>query len=191
MIRSATTFRRRVVWSCLTLLLSGGVGCSSSRPWERVVRLWRFEAGVAELPVGGFTRATDLVDGAPAHVAAAGRTRDGGSLLVQLPVPPRLPVGTPARLRFRCRLVGAAKLTVQKFDVTVQDHRHIELPDLPNGTWLAFEPDFTRESRRNDGTRDAFAAGHTVDDAFFFVLGAGPDARLWVDGVTLYRPGHP
>jgi hypothetical protein len=74
------------------------------------------------------------------------------------------------------------------FDVTVQDNRHITLRDLPAGQWLDFDLDFTRDSKRNDGTVDVFPADNPVDDVFFFVHGAGPAARLRVRDVVLYSP---
>jgi hypothetical protein len=42
-------------------------------------------------------------------------------------------------------------------------------------------------SRRNDGTRDTFRAGHKVDDLFFFVTpDDGKVAMLFVDEVVLF-----
>ena len=162
-------------------------GCATT-PREQIIRAWHFEPGTAELPEGEFARGTDRINGASANVAAAIRTKDGSSLLVQLPVLPPLPVGSPTRLRFRCRISDASKLAVQMFDLTVEDNRHIELPNLPANVWHSFDLDFTRDSKRNDGKHDVFAAGNRVDDVFFFVHGAGPTAKLWVDDVVLYSP---
>jgi hypothetical protein len=166
-------------------------GCATPQPHEQIVRAWNFDPGGFNLPPGEFTHVQIAGEGKFMHVAQAIRTRDGASLLVQLPVQPPQPVGSPARLRFRCRLSGASKLTVQMFDLTSEDNRHIELPDLASDTWLSFDLDFTRDSRRNDRTRDTFAAGHRVDDVFFFVHGAPPDSRLQVDDVVLYSPAKP
>jgi len=166
-------------------------GCANSQPRERVVRSWNFELDRSVPSKGEFIPVSLAKDGRSARVATAVRTQDGRSLMVRLPVEPPQPVGSPARLRFRCRLSGTTALTVQMFDVNVQDNRHIALPNLPPDQWLAFDLDFTRDSRRNDGTHDDFAAGNRVDDVFFFVHDAGPDAHLSVDDVVLYSPMTP
>lgn len=45
-------------------------------------------------------------------------------------------------------------------DLTVQDNRHIRLQNLKRGEWSTLYLDFSRDSRRNDGTVDAkFSAG--------------------------------
>jgi hypothetical protein len=50
--------------------------------------------------------------------------------------------------------------------------------------------DFTRDSRRNDGTRDSFRAGNKVDDLFFLVTpNAGKEPVLFVDEVVLFDAG--
>lgn len=177
-----------------SVLLAGvflAAGCAGPQARERVVRSWDFDAGRSAAPQGEFIPVSLAKDGRSARVASAVRTRDGRSLMVRLPVVPPQPVGSPARLRFRCRLTGAATLTVQMFDVNVQDNRHIALPGLPPDQWLAFDLDFTRDSRRNDGTHDDFPAGSRVDDVFFFIHDAGPDAHLSVDDVVLYSPMTP
>lgn len=81
-------------------------------------------------------------------------------------------------------------MTVQTFDATVQDNRHVNLRDLKTGEWTTAYVDFTRDSRRNDGTRDTFRAGNKVDDLFFFVTPeAGTEAVLFVDEVLLFDAG--
>lgn len=165
-------------------------GCVTAPPGY-VIRSSNFEPGAFSSPQDELRTVQTTIDGKSTHVAEAIRTKDGKSLIVRLIVDPPQPVGSPAKLRFRCRLSGGDTLTVQMFDVAVQDNRHLELRDLALGQWHSFDLDFTRDSRRNDGTRDTMAAGNKVDDVFFFVHGAGPDARLWVDDVTLYSPSKP
>ena len=78
-------------------------------------------------------------------------------------------------------------MTVQIFDATVQDNRHVNLRDLKTGEWTTVYVDFTRDSRRNDGTRDTFRAGNKVDDLFFFVpREQGREPTLFVDEVVLF-----
>jgi hypothetical protein len=79
-------------------------------------------------------------------------------------------------------------MTVQVFDATVQDNRHIRLNNLKQEKWTTLYLDFTRDSRRNDGTLNSpFNAGNLVDDLFFFVEGEGAkSATLFVDEVVLF-----
>jgi hypothetical protein len=73
----------------------------------------------------------------------------------------------------------------------VQDNRHVNLRGLTQGAWTTLYVDFSRESRRNDGTAPSpFAAGNKVDDLFFFVRSEGGDkVELFVDEVVLYDAG--
>ena len=82
-------------------------------------------------------------------------------------------------------------MTVQIFDATVQDNRHIRIANLKQSEWTTLYLDFTRDSRRNDGTLNApLNAGNLVDDLFFFVDGDGAKtAILFVDEVVLFDAG--
>jgi hypothetical protein len=95
-------------------------------------------------------------------------------------------------VRFRYYLDGTTEMTVQIFDATVQDNRHIRLTGLRQREWTTTHLDFSRDSRRNDGTANSpFSAGNKVDDLFFFVTSApSGDVRLFVDEVVLYDAGN-
>jgi hypothetical protein len=131
----------------------------------------------AHPPVGAIGRAARSVP----------RQGDGTAMIV-LPISPPRPVGSQTRLRFRYHITGASTMTVQIFDATVQDNRHMRLENLEQGSWATMELDLTRDSRRNDGSPDsAFPAGHLVDDLFFFVEGPGArSALLFLDDVVLF-----
>jgi hypothetical protein len=136
----------------------------------------------------------ELVEQPPAgsywRAAKAVRRKDGKALVTRLSIEPPRPVGASTKLRFRYHLTGASAMTVQIFDATVQDNRHVNLHDLKSGEWTTTYVDFTRDARRNDGTRDALRPGHKVDDLFFFVtLEAGKEATLFVDEVVLFDAG--
>ena len=82
-------------------------------------------------------------------------------------------------------------MTVQVFDATDQDNRHIHLSDLKQGAWTFAYLDFTKDAKRNDGKKTPFAAGHKVDDLFFFVEADGKEeVQLHLDEVTLYDAGR-
>ena len=109
---------------------------------------------------------------------------------IRLQIEPPRPVGARTQLRFRYHLTGAQRLTVQVFDVTDQDNRHVRLDDLVEGAWTTQYVDFTHDGPRNDGSDTPFAAGHKVDDLFFFVEPDGDEtAELIVDEVVLYDAG--
>lgn len=154
---------------------------------RRVIFLAAFDTGEKEKywpgdlllaenpPSGGFWRAARSVP-----------NPRGGQMITLRLQPPR-PVGAHTKLRFRFHLAGAAEMTVQIFDATVQDNRHLNLRDLPQNEWQTRYIDFARDARRNDGTANSpFSAGHLVDDIFFFVpAGTGPVA-LFLDEVVLF-----
>lgn len=61
---------------------------------------------------------------------------------------------------------------------------------LRQAVWTNLYLDFARDSRRNDGTRDLFAAGNRVDDLFFFAEPDGTaEVNLLIDEVVLYDAG--
>ena len=95
-----------------------------------------------------------------------------------LEIKPVRQVGARTKLRFRYHLTGASALTVQIFDATDQDNRHINLKDLKRGAWHWAILDYTEDAKRNDGNDTPFAAGHKVDDLFFFVQPKGWATRM-------------
>lgn len=92
-------------------------------------------------------------------------------------------------MHFRYLVRGISRLQVMLFDLTAMDNRHIVMETPVQGRWLEADLDFSRDSRRNDGTADIFAPGHRVDDIFFFSLEAEPGCELLIDDVVLYDAG--
>jgi hypothetical protein len=156
---------------------------------NRVVFLAAFDTGPKEKYWPG---EFELVEQPPAGAwwRAAGNVprKDGKGQFIRLQIEPPRPVGARTKLRFRYHLTGANAMTVQIFDATVQDNRHVQLRDLKQGAWTTVYVDLSRDSRRNDGTPNShFAAGNLVDDLFFFLpSGAGDRVRLFVDEVVLF-----
>lgn len=140
-------------------------------------KYWPGDFEIAESPpAGAFWRAAKSVP------------RKKGGEFVRIAITPPRPVGAHTKLRFRYHLTGASAMTVQVFDATVQDNRHLRLEGLKQGEWTTRYVDFSRDSRRNDGTANSvFAAGNLVDDLFYFVEGEGAaTASLFVDEVVLF-----
>jgi len=136
------------------------------------------------------TRAKGAPEGSYWGVAKAVPQKDGKGKWIRLQVEPPRPVGARTKLRFRYHLSGASAMTVQVFDLTDGDNRHIKLTGLKPDAWAWANLDFTTDGKRNDGKQTPFAAGHKVDDVFFFVTPEGDkEVNLHIDEVTLYDAG--
>ncbi|MBX3731057.1 MAG: hypothetical protein KF791_00535 [Verrucomicrobiae bacterium] len=163
-------------------------------PTRRIILQASFDTGAKDPDwPGDFLLAAHPPAGATGRAARSVPRPGDGAAMIVLPIAPPHPVGADTRLRFRHHLTGASAITVQIFDATVQDNRHIRLETLEQGRWVTTELDFTRDSRRNDGSPDrAFPAGNLVDDLFFFVEGPGSgSAVLFLDDVVLFDVGTP
>ena len=120
-------------------------------------------------------------------VAQAVDRSDGKSKWIRLQIQPTRQVGAHTKLRFRYHLTGASRMTVQIFDLTDMDNRHVRLTDCKQNEWTTEYVDFTKDSKRNDGGTTRFAAGHVVDDLFFFVEPDGETpVELFIDEVVLF-----
>ena len=120
---------------------------------NRVILLAAFDTGPKEKYwPGDFELAEKPPAGAYWRAARVVPRRDGKSKLIRLQITPPRPVGAHTKLRFRYHLTGATSLTAQIFDATVQDNRHVNLRQLKQGEWTTLYVDFSRDSRRNDGT---------------------------------------
>lgn len=161
---------------------------------NRVIFLASFDTGITpkEKPKywpGEFDVVTkDAPAGRYWGAARAVPRKDGRGRWIRLQIAPPRPAGAHTKLRFRYHLTGASKMTVQIFDCTDNDNRHVRLEGLKEGAWTFTYVDFARDGRRNDGKDTPFAAGHKVDDIFFFV---DEGADLFIDEVVLYDAGAP
>ena len=159
---------------------------------NRVIFLAAFDTGPKDKYwPGTFELAEQPPTNALWRAARAVPRKDGQGKLISLAIAPVRPVGAHTKLRFRYHLTGTSALTVQIFDATVQDNRHVNLSNLKQGEWVTRYVDFSRDSRRNDGTANSpFAAGNKVDDIFFFVRPEGQQpVELYVDEVVLFDAG--
>jgi len=161
---------------------------------NRVILLAAFDTGEKEKYWPGDF---EIVEGARApagtywRAARAVPRKDSKGKWIRIQIAPPRPVGETTRLRFRGHPTGVAALTVQVFDLTAMDNRHVVLRDLKQDAWSTFQVDFTRDSRRNDGSDGRFTAGNKVDDLFFFVEPApGKEGDLVIDEVVLYDAGR-
>lgn len=64
------------------------------------------------------------------------------------------------------------------------------MTDCKQNQWTTQYLDFTRDAKRNDGGSTPFAAGHVVDDLFFFVKPDGDKpVNFFIDDVVLFDAG--
>jgi hypothetical protein len=111
---------------------------------------------------------------------------------IQLQIAPPRPVGVRTKLRVRYHLSGTSAMTVQIFDLTDNDNRHIHLRGLKQESWQTVYLDFTADAKRNDGSDTPFASGHKVDDLFFFIEPDGDhQPELFIDEVVLFDAVEP
>ncbi len=158
----------------------------------RVIFLAAFDTGPKEKYwPGDFELVDKPPTGSSWRAAKSTPTKNGKGQMIRLQIEPPKPVGAHTKLRFRYHLTGASAMTVQIFDATVQDNRHLRLKDLKQNEWSTQYIDFARDSRRNDGSSSStFAAGNLVDDLFFFVSSEADKLPvLFVDEVVLYDAG--
>ncbi len=138
------------------------------------------------------TRRKGAPEGSFGGVARAVPRREGRGKWIRLQIDPPRPVGARTKLRVNFHLTGASAMTAQIFDVTDNDNRHIRLTGLKPGLWQTMYLDFTADARRNDGGSTPFAAGHKVDDLFFFVEPEGNEpVELFIDEVVLFDAATP
>lgn len=164
---------------------------------RRVIHLAAFDTGITgqerkKYWPGEFEVATEkLPEDSYWAVARAVAQKSGKGKWIRLQIEPTAQVGQRTKLRFRCHLTGATELTVQIFDATDQDNRHVRLTGLKEGQWRTIYVDFTKDGRRNDGENSPFAAGHVVDDLFFFVEPAKDSpVELLIDELVLFDAGE-
>jgi hypothetical protein len=163
---------------------------AESEPFpRRVIFLAAFDTGPQEKYwPGDFDLAEkDLPPDSYWRVArAVPRNDDPRKRWIRLQIQPPRPVGDHTKLRLRYWQRGARGMTAQIFDATDQDNRHVNVKLLQE-SWNFLYVDFTRNSQRNDGSDTFFAAGHLVDDLFFFVEPEGDEeVELLIDEVVLY-----
>jgi hypothetical protein len=159
---------------------------------NRVILLAAFDTGEKEKYWPGDFEIVEKPPGdAWWRAAKAVPQKNGKEKWMRLPIAPPRPVGAHTKLRFRYHLTGATAMTVQIFDVAVQDNRHVNLTNLKQNAWTTQYLDFSKESRRNDGTSPSlFAAGNKVDDLFFFLRPEGDQpVEFFVDEVVLFDAG--
>ncbi|HWB03976.1 MAG TPA: hypothetical protein VG796_13195 [Verrucomicrobiales bacterium] len=164
---------------------------------NRVIFLAAFDTGIDPEPrrkywPGDFdivTAKSGAPEGSYWGVARGVPRKEGRGKWIRLQITPPKPVGAHTKLRFRYHLTGASDMTVQIFDATDNDNRHLNLTNLTPSAWSTQYLDLTT-AKRNDGGTTPFAAGHLVDDLFFFIEPSGTaEPQLYIDEVVLFDAG--
>jgi hypothetical protein len=109
-----------------------------------------------------------------------------GAPWIRLHLRGQRPLGEITQLRFRYQLTGADRMQVLLLNRTVKDSHVIDVKGLKKGEWGEITLDFSRNSKRMDGSKGKPRPGDRVDE-IRFLLPRG--AELLVDDVLLYEPG--
>lgn len=97
------------------------------------------------------------------------------------PVPgPRM--GKENWLFARYFLTGGTEATFQHFSLTREDNWHVRATGLETGKWSELALNFTRDARRNDGSKEGFGEGERMDDFKVFAGSPGGGALRVVLG---------
>jgi hypothetical protein len=103
------------------------------------------------------------------------------------PVPgPRM--GAVNKMYCRYRLWGTDKAQFQHYSLSVSDNCNIRVSGLTQDKWSEVTLNFTRDSRRNDGSPGAFKKGERMDDLKVFVRDpkSGADYGMVLDDVIFF-----
>jgi inosine-uridine nucleoside N-ribohydrolase len=96
------------------------------------------------------------------------------------------PLGKTTRLFFRYQLTHSDHMRVVLVNRTVKETHVIEVRGLKQGTWSETTLDFTRDSRRGDGSKGKPREDDRADEIRFLLPRT---ADLQIDDVLLYEPG--
>jgi hypothetical protein len=177
------------------------VAAALSRPAHFPHRIWAacdFEGQTPDY--GWFGRAeTNQIPKYPGNhtalTAAAGPYQKTSAVMTGVnPVPgPRM--GHVNQLFLRYWLEGGEEATFQHFSLTREDNWHIKITGLAQHRWSELTLNFTKDARRNDGSREPFGNGERMDDLKIFA-GRPEDAsryHLYVDDIIFFSndPGLP
>ena len=153
------------------------------RPESFPHRIWAF-TGFEARPVsfGWFgkaeTKNIPQYAGNTAGRRAVGPYKKHAALMVGCnPVPgPRM--GKQNRMYCRYFMRGGDQATFQHFSLSSNDNCNIRVSGLKQGKWTELVLNYTRDSRRNDGSPGAFREGERMDDLKVFV-GKPGDGKRW------------
>lgn len=163
------------------------------RPESFPHRIWAANDFEVRLPDYGWFGAAETKDipKYPGNVTALrGRgpyEKFAGLMVGMNPVPGPM-MGTVNQMYCRYRLVGATEATFQHFSLSSSDNCNIRVSGLAEGEWSEATLNFTRDSRRNDGSPGAFKKGERMDDLKIFV-GKGGDGKTYemvIDDVIFF-----
>jgi len=154
-----------------------------TRPAHFPHRIWAFCDFEVKLPSFGLfgSKETANIPAYPGNAAArrgAGPYKSFAALMTGCnPVPgPRM--GAANYMYCRYYITGGDKATFQHYSLSRGDNNHIHVSGLTEGKWSELTLNFTRDARRNDGSKEAFRKGERMDDLKVFV-GKPDDGKKW------------
>ncbi len=171
----------------------------AERPKSFPHRIWAasdFEARPADFGWFGGAEGSNI-PAYPGNVSARRGTPQKNHAALKTgmnPVPgPRM--GTNNHLYLRYYLKGTDQAVFQHYSLSCGDNCNIRVSGLVQGRWSETVLNFTRDSRRNDGSPGAFKKGERMDDLQVYVgkPGDGKTYELIIDDAVFFatEPGLP
>ncbi len=144
------------------------------RPERFPHRIWAACDFEAQTPSYGWfgAKETDNIPKYPGNVTvlrARGPYQSFAALMVGMNPVPGPMMGKVNKMYCRYFLKGADQATFQHFSLSSSDNCNIRVSGLKQGAWSEATLNFTRDSRRNDGSAGAFREGERMDDLKIFV----------------------
>ena len=162
-----------------------------TRPATFPHRIWAACDFEAKLPDYGLFGSTESKNVAvyPGNTTARHGTVYGGSAQMTgcNPVPGPC-MGKENFMYCRYLLRGTDRAKFQHYSLTRSDNCNVTLTGLKQGEWSEATMNFTRDSRRNDGSAEAFKEGERMDDLKVFVGDAkdGKEYELILDDIIFF-----
>jgi hypothetical protein len=177
----------------------GLAAAEHGRPKHFPHRIWAFSGFEARPPSFGWFGATERnnIPDYPGNTAARRGTplKKWAALKTGMnPVPgPRM--GAVNKLYVRYYLKGTDAARFQHYSLSSGDNCNVLVSGLEQGEWAETVMNFTRDSRRNDGSPGAFKKGERMDDLQVYVgkPGTGKKYEIIIDDAIFFaeEPGAP
>jgi hypothetical protein len=171
----------------------GSAVAENARPAHFPHRIWAFSGFEAKPPTFGWFGAEEKqnIPAYPGNTAARRGTGPHGkhaALMTGMNPVPGPCMGQLNCMYCRYYLKGTDRATFQHFSLSSSDNCNIRVSGLKQGQWSELTLNFTRDSRRNDGSPGAFKPGERMDDLKVFVgtPGDGQSYEMIIDDVIFF-----
>ena len=163
------------------------------RPARFPHRIWAACGFETKLPsYGWFGKAeTKNLAKYPGNATARAATpygRTPGAIVTGINPVPGPMMGKVNYMYCRYFITGADRAIFQHYSLTRNDNNNVTVSGLTQGKWSEVTMNFTRDARRNDGSKEAFKKGERMDDLKVFIRPAaeGKKVEFVIDDVIFF-----